>query len=148
RRFKCSRRGPDGRPHVPRDRPPEAPPACPTVIGRATRNLTHRPAGGEAAAQVMGRDCRWTWDDHSSSARERPTVAIAAAGAPSPRSPGALMRSPRPALTLLRSEGAGGSLIRGMMPAAIAALLVLAFLRWLGEREGLYSATVGVVLMT
>jgi PAS domain S-box-containing protein len=58
------------------------------------------------------------------------------------------MRSLSSARALLGSDGAGGSLIRRLLPAAIAALLALAFLRWLGEHEGLYSATAGVVLMT
>ena len=48
----------------------------------------------------------------------------------------------------LTSDGPGGVLMRRMLPAAIAALLVLAFLRWLGEYHGLYSTSVGVVAMT
>jgi PAS domain S-box-containing protein len=38
--------------------------------------------------------------------------------------------------------------IRRLLPAASVILIVLAFLRWQGERQGLYGATVGVLLMT
>jgi PAS domain S-box-containing protein len=48
---------------------------------------------------------------------------------------------------LLTSDGPAGTLVRRMLPVAITALLVLAFLRWLGERHGLFSTTVGVILM-
>jgi two-component system, sensor histidine kinase and response regulator len=38
--------------------------------------------------------------------------------------------------------------IRRLLPAASAILIGLAFLRWQGERQGLYGTTVGLLLMT
>jgi PAS domain S-box-containing protein len=59
-----------------------------------------------------------------------------------------LIGSSSSAKRLLSSDSSGGWLLRRMLPAAIAALVILAFLRWLGEHHGLYSAGVGVILMT
>ena len=59
-----------------------------------------------------------------------------------------VMRRSRSARRLLTSGGAGGSVIRHLLPAAIGALVVLGFLRWLGEDQGLYGAVAGVLLMT
>ena len=39
-------------------------------------------------------------------------------------------------------------MIRSLLPAASALLVLLAVLRWQGERQGLYGTTTGVVLMT
>ena len=52
------------------------------------------------------------------------------------------------ARSLLSSDGPGGWLSRRMLPVAIAALVILAFLRWLGEYHDLYSTGVGLMLMT
>jgi len=51
-------------------------------------------------------------------------------------------REPRP------SRVPGATMLRSTLPAAIAVLVVLSFLRWLGEDLGLYSTIVGIVLMT
>jgi len=52
------------------------------------------------------------------------------------------------ARALLSSDGPGGSVIRGLLPAATAILVALGFLRWLGEKQGLYGTGVGIVLLT
>jgi len=49
---------------------------------------------------------------------------------------------------LITSDGPGGSIIRRLLPTIIGVLMVLAFLRWEGARQGLYGDTVGLVLMT
>jgi len=54
-------------------------------------------------------------------------------------------RGPR---RLLTSGGPGGSVIRHLLPGAVGALIVLGFLRWLGEDQGLYGSVAGVLLMT
>ena len=54
----------------------------------------------------------------------------------------------RDAQTLLTSPGPGGSLMRTLLPAATVLLMLIAVLRWQGERQGLFGSTVGVVLMT
>ncbi|HEX8156052.1 MAG TPA: PAS domain S-box protein [Solirubrobacteraceae bacterium] len=38
--------------------------------------------------------------------------------------------------------------MRRLLPATIAVLMVLAVLRWIGEQQGMYGRTVGVLLMT
>ena len=48
----------------------------------------------------------------------------------------------------MASEGPGGAVIRRLLPAAIVILMVLGFVRWKGERQGLYGTEVGLVLMT
>jgi two-component system sensor histidine kinase/response regulator len=54
----------------------------------------------------------------------------------------------RGARKLLTSGGPGQSVLRHLLPAAIGALAVLGFLRWLGEDKGLYGRVAGVLLMT
>ena len=56
-----------------------------------------------------------------------------------------LMSSAR---SLLRSAGAGGSVMRRLLPVTGTILVVLAYLRWQGEQQGLYGSTVGLILMT
>jgi len=46
------------------------------------------------------------------------------------------------------SNGPGGSVIRHLLPAAICILVVLGFLRWEGERQGLFGQTTGIALLT
>jgi two-component system sensor histidine kinase/response regulator len=58
------------------------------------------------------------------------------------------MTPPRSGRRLLTSAGSGGSVIRHLLPAAIGALIVLGFLRWLGEDQGLYGSVAGILLMT
>ena len=52
------------------------------------------------------------------------------------------------AKSLVTSDGPGGSVIRRLLPATIVGLTFLAVLRWLGEQQGLYGSTIGVLLMT
>jgi diguanylate cyclase (GGDEF)-like protein/PAS domain S-box-containing protein len=49
---------------------------------------------------------------------------------------------------LLRSDGPGGLVIRRLLPAAIAVLLVLGFLSWQGEQQGFYGTRFGFRLLT
>ena len=59
------------------------------------------------------------------------------------------MMGPRgSAKTRLTSDGPGGVVIRGLLPTVTAVLLMLAFLRWQGEQQGLYGTEVGLLLMT
>ncbi len=55
------------------------------------------------------------------------------------------LRRPRRSLT---SGGPGRAVMRHLLPAAVGALIVLGFLRWLGEDRGLYGSVAGVLLMT
>ncbi|MDP8942861.1 MAG: ATP-binding protein [Actinomycetota bacterium] len=55
-------------------------------------------------------------------------------------------RPERPAVRLVMSDGAGGKLVRGMLPAAVVGPPVLGGLRLLGEKAGLYSTSFGVWL--
>ncbi|MGI8727939.1 MAG: PAS domain S-box protein, partial [Solirubrobacterales bacterium] len=48
----------------------------------------------------------------------------------------------------LRSDGPGGAMIRRVLPATVAVLVILAALRWLGQQVGLYGTTTGLILMT
>ncbi|MBA2546173.1 MAG: hypothetical protein H0V15_04755, partial [Solirubrobacterales bacterium] len=48
----------------------------------------------------------------------------------------------------LRSDGPGGAMIRRVLPAAVAALVILGALRWLGQQVGLYGTAIGISLMT
>ncbi len=54
----------------------------------------------------------------------------------------------REAMTPLSTDAPGRLLRRRLLPAVGALLVVLAFLRWAGEMRGLYSSTVGLVVMT
>ena len=55
------------------------------------------------------------------------------------------LRRPRRSLT---SGGPGRAVMRHLLPAAVGALIVLGFLRWLGEDRGLYGSVAGILLMT
>lgn len=59
-----------------------------------------------------------------------------------------MIDNPKRAKNLLKSNGPGAAVIRRLLPAAVGVLVLVAFLRWLGQREGLYGDTVGVGLMT
>ncbi|MGI9081488.1 MAG: sensor domain-containing protein [Thermoleophilaceae bacterium] len=59
-----------------------------------------------------------------------------------------MMRPRGSAKTRLTSDGPGGVVIRGLLPTVTAVLLMLGFLRWQGERQGLYGTEVGVLLLT
>ncbi|MEA2157000.1 MAG: hypothetical protein QOE11_3140 [Solirubrobacteraceae bacterium] len=45
------------------------------------------------------------------------------------------------------NDGPGAAVTRGLLPASVTLLIVLGFLRWLGQREGLYGPAVGDGLM-
>ena len=49
--------------------------------------------------------------------------------------------------SLLASDTSGGALIRRLLPAAIIIPVSLGWLRWQGEKAGLYSSWMGVALM-
>ena len=49
---------------------------------------------------------------------------------------------------LLGSVGPGGTLVRRLLPGAVAVFGAVGILRWQGEQHGLYGTKVGVVLMT
>ncbi|MCA1701234.1 MAG: hypothetical protein LC790_20990, partial [Actinobacteria bacterium] len=48
----------------------------------------------------------------------------------------------------IAGESPGSAVIRRLLPAAVVVLLVLGFLRWEGEQQGLFGTTVGIVLLT
>ena len=59
-----------------------------------------------------------------------------------------MRRSLGGARRLLTSDGPGGSVIRGLLPAAVALLMVLGFLSWQGLQQGLYGSRFGLRLLT
>jgi PAS domain S-box-containing protein len=57
-------------------------------------------------------------------------------------------RHDRGLAALLASPGLGGTMIRGLLPASILVPAVIAFMRWKGYQQGLYSEWFGVTLMS
>ncbi|MDQ6751722.1 MAG: PAS domain S-box protein [Actinomycetota bacterium] len=49
---------------------------------------------------------------------------------------------------LIASDGPGGAVVRRLLPAAVVVVALLGFLRWQGERSGLYGTGTGVLLLT
>jgi len=52
------------------------------------------------------------------------------------------------ARTLWHGDGPGASTVRRLLPTVTLGLFALGFLRWVGERVGLYGSTVGILLLT
>jgi PAS domain S-box-containing protein len=59
-----------------------------------------------------------------------------------------MRRSRSTAKNRFMSDGNGGTMIRRLLPLLVVLIAGLGCLRWLGERLGLYSDAVGVLLMT
>ena len=61
---------------------------------------------------------------------------------------GVLLARPEKGVTaVLVSPRAGGMVARRLLPSCVAALVVVAWLRWMGQRVGLYGTESGVILM-
>jgi PAS domain S-box-containing protein len=61
---------------------------------------------------------------------------------------GVLLARPEKGVTaVLVSPRVGGMVARRLLPSCVAALVVVAWLRWMGQRVGLYGTKSGVILM-
>jgi PAS domain S-box-containing protein len=59
-----------------------------------------------------------------------------------------LLARPEKGLTaVLVSPRGGGLVVRRLVPSCVAALVVIGWLRWMGQRAGLYGTEFGVILM-
>ena len=59
-----------------------------------------------------------------------------------------MKHSRKRAKDLVTSAGPGGSVVRRLLPATVAVLVLVGFLRWEGEQQGLYGTATGVFVMT
>ncbi len=58
------------------------------------------------------------------------------------------MKHPSRRSSLISSQGPGAAVVRRLLPAAVVVVGVLGFLRWQGQRSGLYGTGTGLLLFT